>query len=101
MSVIGKKPFVNKIVDTCSKEQTQQIIDLMNHLGNPTLVALYGCDNLIGPANIGVSYVTLKMNQLLAQIVNGILVYIDDTHCGFFGITSNSDNIVDTVTAIN
>lgn len=93
MSVIGKKPFVNKIIDLCTKEQVYQIISLMNNLGTPTLVALYGDDNLISSSNIGVNYVTLKMNELLAQNINGILVYLDNTHCGFFGISTNSDNI--------
>lgn len=95
MSVIGKKPFVNKIIDSCTKEQVTQVINLMDQLGTPTLVALYGDDNIISDANLGVSYVTLKMNETLALIPTGILIYLDNTHCGFFVINVNSDNITE------
>lgn len=95
MSVIGKKPFINKIIDACSKEQTQQIIDLMDRLDieTPIPVSLYGPDNFISSENIGVSYVTLAMNELTRQILTGILVYVNDNKCGFFGVINNSDII--------
>lgn len=93
MSVIGRKPFINSIIDKCNKTQIERIASLMNNLGEPTLVALYGDDNVISSANIGVNYVTLKMNELLAQNVNGILIYVDNDNCCFLGIASNTDNI--------
>lgn len=102
MSVIGRKPFVNKIIDRCTKEQAQKVIDLMDYLGTPQLVALYGDDNRISSSNIGVNYVTLKMNETLALIPTGILIYLDDSHCGFFVVNVNSDNIIEyTIDPVN
>ena len=97
MSVIGKKPFINTIIDECNKTQVESIVALLNNLGTPSLVALYGDDNLISSANIGVNYVTLKMNEVLALIPTGILVYLDNSHCGFFVVNTNSDNITEYV----
>ena len=97
MSVIGRKPFINTIIDNCDKTQIENIVTLLNDLGTPTLVALYGDDNLISSSNIGVSYVTLKMNEVLALIPTGILVYLDNSHCGFFVVNTNSDNITEYV----
>lgn len=93
MSVIGKKPFVNKIIDNCSKEQVERIVSLMDNLGEAREVALYGQNNLISDADIGVNYVSLAMEQLSAKIIKGILVYINNSNCGFFGIATNSDMI--------
>ena len=95
MSVLGKKPFVNKILDSCDKDQITTLADLMNNLGEPTVVSLYGSENMISDDNKGISYVTFKLNELLAQTIDGILIYVDNDNCGFFGIPSGSDIVAE------
>lgn len=93
MSVIGRKPFVNYIIDACKKEYIVAMSSLMDNLGSPKLVSLYGTDNLISDSDKGASYVTLEIEPISLTIYSGILVYVDSDHCGFFGIASNSDVI--------
>lgn len=84
MSVIGKKPFVNTILDSLTVTQLTTLQGLVNNLGTPTLVALYGNDGIISSSNLGVSYVTFKLEEISQKIVKGILCYKDNAHCGLF-----------------
>lgn len=61
MSVIGKKPFINYILESLSQEQLTTLEGLINNLGDSTLVSLYGNENIISKQNLGVSYVTFKL----------------------------------------
>lgn len=84
MSIIGKKPFINTILDSLTKTQIQTLEKLIDKLEKPILVSLYGQEKLLSQENIGVSYVTLKMEELSGKICNGILCYTGDDYCGFF-----------------
>ena len=64
MSIIGKKPFINTILDSLTKTQIQTLEKLIDKLEKPILVSLYGQEKLLSQENIGVSYVTLKMEEL-------------------------------------
>lgn len=90
MSVIGKKPFISEILESFSTEQLTNLRNLINNLGKPSLVALYGNDNLISDADKGIKYVVLKMEEISHKQENGILCFKDNSHCGFFSFTSFS-----------
>lgn len=87
MSVIGKKPFISEILGSFSTEQLTNLRSLINNLGEPSRVALYGNDNLISSADKGIKYVTLKMEEISQKQENGILCFKDNSHCGFFAFT--------------
>ena len=95
MSVIGKKPFVNYIINELNKTQVSTLASLMDNLGSPTLVSLYGTENLISNSNKGVTYVMLKMEQLTNETLNGILIFTDNDHCGLFVINNDSPIIAE------
>ena len=74
MSVIGKKPFVNEILDSLTVAQLTTLQSLVNSLGTPTLVSLYGNDGVISSSNIGVSYVTFKLEEISQKNSEGHFV---------------------------
>lgn len=90
MSVIGKKPFVNDILDSCSSDQVRSVLSLLDNLGSTSTVSLFGVENLISSDNIGVSHVILKLEEVSNKNVEGILVYTDSDHCGLFAFDANS-----------
>jgi len=94
MSVIGKKPFVNNIIESLNNDQVIQVISLMNNLGNtPIVVSLFGTENLISDIHKGVHNVIFKLDETGNRIVTGILVYTDSSHCGLFAFNSTSGNL--------
>ena len=91
MSVLGKKPFVNKIIESLS---TEQIVKLRKLIDNPTdlrTVALYGVDNLLSESDKGVHFVKCKLEELSLRIVQGFLCYADDDNCALFVFNNGSD----------
>lgn len=83
MSIIGKKPFVNEILDSLTEAQLGTLSSLVDNLGSAVLVSLYG-NNIISDDNKGVSHVTFRLEQISNLVVDGILCYKDDSHCGLF-----------------
>ena len=91
MSVLGKKPFVNKIIESLS---TEQIVKLRKLIDNPTdlrTIALYGVDNLLSENDKGVHFVKCKLEELSLRIVQGFLCYADDDNCALFVFNNGSD----------
>ena len=91
MSVLGKKPFVNKIIESLS---TEQIVKLRGLIDNPTdlrTIALYGVDNLLSENDKGVHFVKCKLEELSLRIVQGFLCYADDDNCALFVFNNGSD----------
>ena len=84
MSVIGKKPFVNYILDACTDSQVGDVVALLNSLGTPTVVNLQGNDHLITSSNIGITHVVCRLEEISNKVVEGVLIYIDTDHCGLF-----------------
>ena len=80
MSVLGKLPFVQKIMGAMSGEQLVRLNQLVNNLGEPEFVEF----DKIGEANKGVNYVRLTFSELYMNSHFGFLIYIDNAHCGFF-----------------
>lgn len=94
-SILGKTPFVDKILGSCSAEQLSTLASLINNPGSATTVYLYGNDRTLSNTNKGVSYVQLMIDEYSRRYLNGFLVYIDDTHCGFFSFSGNSSHLVE------
>lgn len=95
MSVIGKKPYVSEVLDSCTKSQLNQIHSLMNSLdtATPTFISLNPLSSHpITVADKGISFVSFQLDTLLNIVVSGILVYTDD-HCALFG----QDNVFPSV----
>ena len=87
MSVIGKVPYVNKIIGLCSKNQAKTISNLLDSLGETTTLSLYGTDYLINSSLIGqVLHVSFMLEQVSNKIIDGILVYLSDDNCALFGV---------------
>lgn len=89
MSVIGKTPFVNRIIDNLNSNEVSSVISLLDHLGIPTHISL----KKISDANKGISYVVFNLDEIQNKNVQGILVYSDASHCGLFGFNSTSGNM--------
>ena len=88
-SILGKKPFVDKILSSCSTQQLKTLLNLINNPGEATTIYLYGHDRLLSSSNIGVNYVQLMIDEYSRRYLYGFygfLVYIDGTHCGFFSL---------------
>lgn len=94
-SILGRTPFVDKILSSCSSEQLSTLASLVNNPGSASTVYLYGNDRLLSESNKGVSYVQLMIDEYSRRYLNGFLVYVDNDHCGFFSFTSNSSHIVE------
>ena len=87
MSVIGKVPYVNKIIGLCSKNQAKTISNLLDSLGETTTLSLYGTDYLINSSLIGqVLHVSFMLEQVSNKTIDGILVYLSDDNCALFGV---------------
>ena len=94
-SILGKKPFIDKILGSCSAEQLSTLAGLVNNPGSPTVVYLYGNDRTLSSSNLGVSYVQLMIDEYSRRYLNGFLVYIDSSNCGFFSFSGNSSHLVE------
>lgn len=94
-SILGKTPFVDKILSSCSSEQLSSLQSLINNPGSATTVYLYGNDRLLSNSNKGVSYVQLMIDEYSRRYLNGFLVYIDSTHCGFFSFLGTSSHLIE------
>lgn len=95
MSVAGRKPFINKIIDACNKTQVKSVSNLLDNLGSAVTVSLFNTLNMLG-ANYEISD-SLKTKATHVhfmldsnKIIDGILVYLDNTHCGLFGLNDNT-----------
>ncbi|MCR4661682.1 MAG: hypothetical protein K5765_06785 [Clostridia bacterium] len=91
MSVIGKKPFVNKIIDSLNKSQVSTVIGLLDNLGEVTHVSF----KTLSDANKGISHVVFNLDEVQNKNVEGILIYIDSSHCGLFSFNSTSGNMLE------
>ena len=80
MSILGKLPFVQKIMGSMNADQLVRLNHLVNNLGEPDFVDF----DKISEANIGVNYVRLTFSELYMNSHFGFLIYVDDQHCGFF-----------------
>jgi hypothetical protein len=87
MSVLGRKPFVDYIIDACDKDRLIVLDGLLNNLGTPVAHISFGDVN---DDFLGVNYVVFNLNELQNQNTSGILIYIDNDHCGFFSCGTNS-----------
>ena len=97
MSVIGKKPFVVKVLDSCSKAQLNTFHSLLNSIDSesPISVSLDANSSVaLSNSNKGVSFVSFQLNVLWNLIVKGILVYTD-TECALFGQDDSFSNVVE------
>ena len=94
-SILGTKPFVDKILSACSAEQLVELQGLINNPGSPTRAYLYGNDRTLSNSNKGVSYVQLMIDEYSRRYLNGFLVYIDSTHCGFFSFSGTSSHLIE------
>lgn len=94
-SILGKKPFLDKILSSCSADDLSTLTSLVDNPGTPTIIYLYGNDRLLNSNHIGVNYVQLMIDEYSRRYLNGFLIYIDNTHCGFFSFTGNSSHLVE------
>jgi hypothetical protein len=97
MSLLGRKTFVEKVLEDCSSEQLEAVRTLINTMNQetPVLVSLNPLSSgFISNANKGVSFVSFRLDDLLALTVTGILVYTDH-FCGLFGMEGNLSNIAE------
>lgn len=90
MSVLGKKSFVEKVLESCSSQELETFRSLINSIdsGVPTHISLNPLSsNFISNSNKGVSHVSFQLNELLNIVIDGILVY-NSSYCALF---SNSN----------
>ena len=97
MSLLGRKTFVEKVLEDCTSEQLEAVRTLINTMNQetPVLVSLNPLSSgFISSENKGVSFVSFRLDDLLALTVTGILVYTDH-FCGLFGMEGNLNNIAE------
>ncbi len=94
-SILGKRPFLDKILGSCSKEQLSTLQSLMNNPGNPTVIYLYGHERLLNISHVGVHYVQLMIDEYSRRYLNGFLVYTNASNCGFFSFANLSSHLVE------
>lgn len=84
MSVVGKLPFVNRILWGLGEDDLKSLADLLNSSSVvPQVRSLYDENLAITEDDKGVSYVTLYIDELTRRIETGYLVYTEDG-CGLF-----------------
>ena len=97
MSLIGKKPFVAKVLDSCTKAQLNTVHSLLNSLDTQTPISVSLEPNspvVLSNSNKGVSFVSFQLNALWNLIVKGILIYTD-TECALFGQDDGFSNVIE------
>lgn len=94
MSLIGKNPFVNEVLTSCSAEQLTSLSALINNLGSPTVIKLKELKN----TDKGVKYASVFLDDF--TLVHGLWIYTD-TKCGLFTFQNGFDEMqsirIDTV----
>lgn len=85
MSLIGKKPFVQIVLNSLTEENLIDLQNLVNNLGEPVEVSLIPTDSdYISDEMKGVHYVSMKLNSFPGERIHGILCYADSGLCGLF-----------------
>jgi len=89
MSLIGKKPFVDKILDTLNETQLTTLQGLLDNLGSAKSIILYDGNYTLTDDDKGVSYVQMKLSPFVT--VSGILCYKDASNCGLFVVNGGQE----------
>jgi hypothetical protein len=94
MSLIGKNPFVNEVLASCSAEQLTAVGSLINNLGSPTVIKLKELKN----TDKGVKYASVFLDDY--TLVHGLWIYTN-TKCGLFAFQNGFNEMqavkIDTV----
>lgn len=94
MSLIGKNPFVNEVLTSCSAEQLTSLSALINNLGSPTVIKLKELKN----TDKGVKYASVFLDDF--TLVHGLWIFTN-TKCGLFAFQNGFDEMqairIDTV----
>ena len=86
MSVLGKKPYVNKVLESLTSDELNELLRLINTSKKeltPTVLSLYDYNRFITDDNLGVHYVTLYMDELTRTVETGYLCYSEE-ECALF-----------------
>lgn len=94
MSLIGKNPFVNEVLTSCSAEQLTSLSALINNLGSPTVIKLKELKN----TDKGVKYASVFLDDF--TLVHGLWIFTN-TKCGLFAFQNGFNEMqairIDTV----
>ena len=86
MSLLGKKTFVEKVMESCTSDELLSVRSLMNSMDTESYVCVSldpTSSNFISNSNKGVSYVSFQLSTLLSLNEKGILVY-NTNYCALF-----------------